>query len=64
MISPDWAIFSQAEGGRKRAAVCSMPPSEVGVGIIASWVEGTGIVAEEDEDDEEDEECCCASGRK
>ncbi len=40
MISPDRAIESQAEGGRKRAAVCSRPPSEVGVGMIASDVIG------------------------
>lgn len=64
MISPASACLSQAEGGRNRAAVCSMPPSEVGVGIIASWVEGRFVVLDEDCDDDDDEGCSCASGRK
>lgn len=40
MISPERAIESQADGGRKRAVVCSIPPSEVGVGMIASVLVG------------------------
>lgn len=36
MISLDLAIESHVDGGRNRAAVCSMPPSEVGLGIMAS----------------------------
>lgn len=36
MISPARDMESHLEGGKKRAAVCSIPPSEVGVGISAS----------------------------
>lgn len=36
MIRPACARRSQVDGGRKRAAVCSTPPSGVGVGIIVS----------------------------
>lgn len=43
MISPERAMESQAEGGRKRAAVCSRPPSDVGVGMIASDVVGREV---------------------
>lgn len=38
MISLARAWASQVLQGAKRAAVCSMPPSEVGVGIRASEV--------------------------
>lgn len=47
MISPERAIESHAEGGRKRAAVCSSPPSEVGVGMIASVLVGSEPGVEE-----------------
>ena len=47
MISPERAIESQVEGGRKRAAVCSSPPSEVGVGMIASVLVGSEPGVEE-----------------
>ena len=40
MISPERAMESQADGGRKRAAVCSLPPSEVGAGMMASFFVG------------------------
>jgi len=36
IIRPDLARRSHVDGGRKRAAVCSFPPSEVGVGITTS----------------------------
>lgn len=36
MTRPLCARRSQVEGGRKRAAVCSSPPSGVGVGITVS----------------------------
>lgn len=36
MMRPLWARRSQVDGGRKRAAVCSFPPSCVGAGIMVS----------------------------
>ena len=36
MISPVRDMESHFEAGRKRAMVCSIPPSEVGTGIVAS----------------------------
>lgn len=40
MILPDRAISSHLVGGRKRAEVCSMPPSCFGVAMTASSVVG------------------------
>jgi len=36
MISPVRARWSQVDAGRKRAAVCSSPPSWVGIGMTDS----------------------------
>ena len=56
MTSPDRAMDSHLDGGRNLAAVCSLPPSEVGGGIVLSPLPpGT---AEEEEDSE------LRSGRK
>jgi hypothetical protein len=38
MIEFDRAWDNQVEQGAKRAAVCSRPPSEVGVGIVLDVV--------------------------
>lgn len=46
MISPAWDISSHVEGGRNRAVVCSMPPSEVGLAIMASESVGRDGVVE------------------
>lgn len=48
MISPACDMESHLEGGKNRAAVCSMPPSDVGVGISASDWTGKGPAADED----------------
>lgn len=38
------------EAERKFAVVCSIPPSDVGIGIVASWSEeGNSSLEEEDE---------------
>lgn len=47
MISPARAMESHSGGGKKRAAVCSIPPSDVGVGITASDWTGKGPAAGE-----------------
>jgi len=44
MISLRRACSSQVLGGAKRAAVCSMPPSEVGIGMIDSCLMGSGWI--------------------
>ena len=36
MISPERAMSNHVAAGRKRAAVCSIPPSCVGVGMTVS----------------------------
>ena len=41
MVSPARDISSHLEGVRNRAVVCSIPPSEVGLAIIA--LESVGI---------------------
>ena len=47
MTSPEPAMDSHFEGVRKRAAVCSKPPSEVGVGMTTSVVFGSRLVVPE-----------------
>ena len=42
MTSPVRARWSQVDAGRKRAAVCSSPPSWVGIGMTDS--DGMGAV--------------------
>ena len=44
MISPARDISSHFDGGRNRAVVCSIPPSEVGLAIIASESVGSDFV--------------------
>ena len=48
MISPDRAIESHLDGGKNRAAVCSIPPSEVGLGIMAFDLTGRAPLFEEE----------------
>jgi hypothetical protein len=59
VIRAEVARRSHVAAGRKRAAVCSMPPSWVGVGIMVSGVSWSSLLAgvvDEEEEDEEDED--------
>ena len=56
MIFPRRHRDSHFDAGRKRAVVCSFPPSEVGFGITASASDGSEAV--------EDEEGLLGRGRK
>ena len=59
MMDPEVACESQALGGRKRAVVCSMPPSDVGTGMTASLAMGRPLV-----EDDCDELVVLGSGKK
>ena len=48
MISPVLDISSHFDGGRNRAVVCSIPPSEVGFAIITSESVGNDFVVAAD----------------
>ena len=50
MISPERLLDSHSEGDRKRASVCSMPPSEVGVGMTASGLIDTELAVDDGDD--------------